>query len=271
MKMFIDLDGDICRTAGAIAAGTICGQPFANLYPIASRPDAVTVRRVNLMKGRPAHQVGSILTTWRHFPTLFDWARLPEGLDSETVVALIDRLFAIGPFGFRGPAAGHIPDHLASRDGGIRTTQLIAPGTACPSNALIDAAMAAGGTRFLYVTSANRSRHATGGEEPAHWRARGLAADFGHEPDFILLRHHDEAAARARFPLHAPTSTTILAFHRLGQPDAAGRPTLVVERHGSLGLADLAPIVAEWGFGLETGPGAGARVPRRTYPDALPD
>lgn len=266
MKMFLDIDGDVTRTAAAIASGAISGQPFGNFYAIAARPDEDTVRRINVMKGRPPNQTGSLTTTWRHVPTLFDWSRLPNGLDSETVVALMDRLFAIGPFGFRGPAALNVPDHLAARDGAIRTAQLIGPGYDCPSNTLIDAAMAATGTRYLYITSANRSRHRTGtADEPAHFRARDFAADFDDEPDFMLVRHHDEAAARARFPRHAPMSTTLLAFHRLGRPDAMGRPTLIVERHGSLAIDDLAPIVAEWDFGLDLAPAARTRLTQRHY------
>jgi hypothetical protein len=49
------------------------------------------------------------------------------------------------------------------------------------------------GTDLLHITSANRSRQRTGAaQEPAHWRAVGIAAEF---PGFVLVRHRDEARA----------------------------------------------------------------------------
>jgi hypothetical protein len=260
--------GAVERAARAIADGAVVGHGFGNFYVITTRPDADVVRGVNLMKGRPACQVGSVTTTRSMVPRLFDWDRLPESLSRATVEQLIDRLFGIGPFGFRGPAGGHIPDHLAAFDGDIRTTQVIAPGYACPSNALLEWAMDLLDVEFLYITSANRSRHLTGAEdEPAHFTAAGLESEFGREPKFMVVRHRDEAAARATYPMHAPMSTTILGFHRLGIPDASGRPCLIVERHGSMPLSAVAPVVAEFGFGLELGPKAVNRLALRVYDD----
>lgn len=259
---------DAERAATAIARGAIVGHAFGNFYVITTRPDADVVRSVNLMKGRPANQVGSVTTTRTMVPRLFDWSRLPDGLSRMTVNALIDRLFSIGPFGFRGPAAAHIPDHLAAYDGDIRTTQVIAPGYRCPSNTLLQRAMELLDVDYLYITSANRSRHVTGAEdEPAHFTAAGLESEFGHEPNFMVVRHPDEVAARAAYPLHAPMSTTILGFHRLGTLDDLGRPRLIVERHGSLPVAALTPIVAAYGFGLELGPKATSRLALRVYDD----
>lgn len=269
MDSLLYVDGDVCPAATMIADGAISAQGFGNIYAIVSRPDAATVRRVNRMKRRPADQTGSLVTSWRHIPSAFDWSRLPEGLEAETVMGLIDTLLDIGPFGFRGPAAPELPDHLTAMDGATRTAQVIAPGFACPSNRLIAATLEATGGRFLHVTSANRSSHASGAEEPAHHRAEALAAEFAAElaagPGFLLLRHRDEARARARFPLHAPMSTTVIAFHKLGRPDAGGRPALVVERHGSLHLDDLAAIVDRWGLGLEPAPPARRRLAARSY------
>ena len=259
---------DAERAAEAIARGAIVGHAFGNFYVITTRPDSDVVRGVNLMKGRPADQVGSVTTTRKLVPRLFDWSRLPDGLSRTTVDALVDRLFGIGPFGFRGPAAAHVPDHLTAYDGDIRTTQVIAPGYICPSNALLQRAMELLDVEYLYITSANRSRHVTGAEdEPAHFTAAGLRSEFGHEQNFVVVRHRDEAAARAVYPLHAPMSTTILAFHRLGTPDRNGRPRLIVERHGSLPVAVLTPIVAAFGFGLELGPKAANRLALRVYDD----
>jgi hypothetical protein len=184
------------------------------------------------------------------------------------VQALMDRLFQLGPFGFRGPAGAHMPNHLTAFDGGIRTTQVIAPGYACRSNALLYRALYLSKAEYLYITSANRSRHLTGAEdEPAHYTADGLISEFGDQPRFLLIRHPDEVAARARYPQYLPMSTTILAFHRLGTPDQFRRPRLIVERHGSLGIEYLRAIVAEFGFGLELGPKARQRLGLRQYTD----
>lgn len=253
-------------TARAIAAGAVVGHAFGNFYVITTRPDADVVRGVNLMKGRPVDQVGSLNTTRALIPTLYDWSKLPAGLTLETVTAIMNRLFGMGPFGFRGPAGAHIPDHLAAMDGPHRTTQVIAPGYACASNRLLERAMELLGVEFLYITSANRSRHLTGADdEPAHFTAEGLRAEFGHEPRFLVLEHRDEFAARAAYPGYAPMSTTLLAFHKLGASDEQGRPSLIVERHGSLPVDVLRPILAEFGFGLELGPKAVKRLALREY------
>jgi hypothetical protein len=50
-------------TAHAIAAGAVVGHAFGNFNVITTRPDAAVVGGVNLMKGRPADQVGSLTTT----------------------------------------------------------------------------------------------------------------------------------------------------------------------------------------------------------------
>jgi hypothetical protein len=255
-------------TARAIARGAVVGHAFGNFYVITTRPDAAVVRGVNLMKGRPADQVGSLTTTRALIPALFDWTRLPPGLARATVQDLIDRFFEMGPFGFRGPAGGHLPDHLAAYDGAIRTTQVIAPGYACPSNSLLAQALNLLRVDYLYITSANRSRHQTGAEdEPAHYTAAGLLGEFGHEPNFVVLHHGDEGRARAAYPQYAPMSTTIIGFHKLGHPAADGRPSLILERHGSLPVEIVRSIVAEYGFGLELGPKATHRLALREYAD----
>jgi hypothetical protein len=119
---------------------------------------------------------------------------------------------------------------------------------------------------FLYVTSANRSRHVTGAaDEPAHYRGSDIKEEFKGEQAFVVLRHPDEAAARSNYPLFAPMSTTILAFHKLAKPTPGGRPRLLVERHGSLHVDDLRPYVERLGFGLELGPKAIARLSERHY------
>jgi tRNA A37 threonylcarbamoyladenosine synthetase subunit TsaC/SUA5/YrdC len=253
--------------ADALAAGGIVAQAFANFYVITTRPDELTVRRVNLMKGRPADQVGSITTTPARLPLVYDWSQLPAGLTREDVCGLIDALFTIGPFGFRGPAAGHIPHHLTQDDDGITTAQVIAPGYACPSNRFLARSLEAIDEDILYITSANRSRHLTGADdEPAHYRADGLRAEFGHEPGFMVLEHDDEEEANQRtYPLYAPMSTTILALHKVAGHDEQGRLRLVVERHGSLPVDHLREVVGRLGFGLVLGANATHRLLQRDY------
>jgi hypothetical protein len=255
--------------ARELADGAVVAHAFANFYVITTRADAATVRGVNVMKGRPPGQVGSITTTPPRIPLVYDWDRLPAGLTRRAVLGIMDALWGIGPFGFRGPAAASVPDHLAQDDQGIRTAQVIAPGYACTSNQFLADALAACGDDLLYITSCNRSRHLSGAEdEPAHYRAAGIRADFGHEPRFLVLEHDDEAAARRRYPRHAPMSTTLLAFHKLAPPSAEGRPTLIVERHGSLAVDEVRRVVRPLGFDVALGPRATKRLTLRRYGEA---
>ena len=238
---------------------------FGNFYVIVTSPAASVVRAVNLAKGRPVDQVGSITTAAHRIPTMFDWSQLPDGVALERISGLMDVLYAYGPFGFRGPAAEHVPEHLTQVDRGIRTTQVIAPGRACPSNVFFERAVAELGTRLLYITSANRSRHLTGAaEEPAHWLAAGIAEDFEHVPALVILEHRDEAAARALYPAFAPTSVTLLSFHHTA-PGRTGRPVLTIDRHGSLPLAEVARIADPFGFDIVLGPTAQRRLQVRDY------
>jgi tRNA A37 threonylcarbamoyladenosine synthetase subunit TsaC/SUA5/YrdC len=258
---------DEATAVDRLAEGAVIGFGFGNIYALATRPEADAVRCANLLKGRPADQVGSIVTTPVRVSAAYDWTRLPPELTRHAVLGLMNALFAAGPFGFRGPAADTVPVHLGRPDSGVRTTQVIAPGYACPSNAFLGACLHRIGGDFLFITSANRSHRLSGAvEEPAHYRGDALAAEFRGRPEFLLLRHRDEARARARFPAHAPMSTTILAFHRTAGVDRRGRVRLVVERHGSLPLQDTRRIVQPLGFDLAPGDAATARLAQRSYP-----
>jgi len=268
-RLSLACEQDIATAARALADGAAVAHGFGNFYALSSSPAPEVVAWVNRVKGRPPDQIGSVVTTPLRLPRLFDWEALPAGLTPARVFDLMEHLLALGPFGFRGPAAAHVPDHLTGRDGARRTLQLIAPGSRCPSNAFLQAAMLRTGTEFLHITSANPSRHRTGAaDEPAHFRGDALAQAFAAEPRLLVLHHADDALARARHPLHAPMSTTILAFHRLGVPAAHDPPRLLVERHGSLPIERLQQELAPFGFGLELGPGARRRLGERDYGDA---
>jgi hypothetical protein len=263
-RLFVDNPADLRAAARMLADGAVVATAFGNFYVIVTRPDADTVRGVNLAKGRPVDQVGSITTAAPLIAGMYDWSRLSPLLPPLEMRTLMDALYARGPFGFRGPAADRVPDHLTQWDAGVRTTQVIAPGAACPANAFFDLAVAALGTDVLYITSCNRSRHLTGAlEEPAHWKAPGIVADFAHVENFVVLEHRDEAAARARYPLYAPTSVTLLSFHAPSLVD--GRPVLTVDRHGSLHIDDVRRVAGPLGFDVVLGASAARRLAVREY------
>jgi hypothetical protein len=103
------------------------------------------------MKGRPAGQVGSITGPPSAIPDVWDFRQLPSGLTRRSILQLIDTLFAMGPFGFRGPAAPWIPAHLTFPDGAVNTAQVIAPGYSCPSNDFLSRSLLATGDDLLYI------------------------------------------------------------------------------------------------------------------------
>jgi tRNA A37 threonylcarbamoyladenosine synthetase subunit TsaC/SUA5/YrdC len=262
--------------AAALAEGAVVAHGFANLYAITTRPDETTVRRVNALKGRPPGQVGSLTTGPSSVADAWDLTRLPEGLSRRAALDLVATFLSLGPFGFRGPATPQLPEHLTAvdqtADGPVRTAQVIAPGVRCPSNHFLRLAMRETRQDHLYITSANRSHHLTGADDsPAHWKAAGLLAEFGDEPDFLLLEHADEDRARARFPAFLPTSTSILALHRVASRRDDRRPQLVLERQGSLPVETVRSVLDEHGFGLVLGPGATARLQPRDYLTRLCD
>jgi hypothetical protein len=256
---------DVRTAATRLAAGAPVAHGFGNFYAITARGDGASVRRINLMKGRPAGQVGSVTLPRRRQSRIFAWDALTGGLTREQVEWVMDAFLAVGPFGFRGPASAIVGPQLSSLDGDVRTTQLISPGYACPSQDFLEAAAERVGDDLLYVTSANRSRHVTGADDtPAHWQAGPLRAEFAHATDLVMLAHDDEPKARHRFRYHLPMSTTILAFHRPVVVD--GRTCLTLERHGSLHVDDVRTILDACGLGLVIGPRAEVRLPLRIYP-----
>ena len=262
------IDAENC--AQALARGMAVAHPFGNIYAITARADAATVERVNAMKGRPASQVGSITGPSSTIADSLDLTRLPDGLTRRCVLQLVTAFLRLGPFGFRGPAAAHIPAHLVFPDDDLSTAQVIAPGYACPANEIFRRSIQLTAEGLLYVTSANRSRHLTGADDsPAHWLAAGLHTDFAGEADLLIVEHPDEVGARERYPRHHPVSTTVLAFHRVVRIPGDRRPCLVLERHGSLHQDDVRAILDNYGLGMVLGPRAAVRLSPRTYPRRL--
>ena len=260
---FLDAPRDHISASEALKRGAVVAHGFGQFYALSTRPDASTVGQMNQWKGRPFDQVGSISTTPLLIPSLFDWSKVPHENVQSKVLTLMDALLALGPFGFRGPAHEDIPAHLSSNDGDIRTTQVIIPGYRCPSQALISACIHQIEERFIYVTSANQSHHRTGRtEEPAHWKAAPLAADFEHVDELFVMTHRDEERARELHPDHLPMSTSILSFHRR-DPDR--EPTVRLERLGSMGTETIRELVLSHGFRLEVAPNAESRLPCRRY------
>ncbi|MEU8761079.1 hypothetical protein [Streptomyces sp. NPDC048659] len=250
---------DVREAAEELARGAAVVHGFANFYALTARPEREAVERVNRFKGRPAGQPGSVTGPPGVLPGLFDWTRLPAELPRRQLRSLMDELYELGPFGFRGPAAERLPDHLTVVSDGVATVQVIAPGRRCPSNAFLAEAIGRAGTEYLFVTSANRSR------QLPHWRAEGAVADFGREPEVRVLAHPDDAAARRRHPHHEPVSTSVLSFHRAAGRGRSGLPALVLERQGSLSADHIRSVAANHGFALVPAAGAAARPSARAY------
>ena len=251
------------EAARATALGAALFYSFGHFCAIAARPELESVQRVNLLKGRPINQVGSITTTRRHLESLFDWDQLPDGLTPEQILGLSDALLEIGPIGLRGPASPLVPSHLTSLDAGCRTTQLISPGLHCRSNELLDAILDQVPYDFLFITSANISSGRTGQVEPAHVELQGMQRDFGGCDGVVMIGHRDEAAVRRSYPEHLPMSTSIVAFHALA-PGEGSNPCLVLERHGSLAAERIREVAACFSLDLRLGAGANVRLPMRS-------
>ena len=154
-----------------------------------------------------------------------------------------------------------MPDHLTVTENGIRTVQHISPGVRCRSNALVREVLELTGEDMLFITSANSSGSRTRQPEAAHYEMDAIAAEFGHRRDILMIGHDDEYRNRLTYPRHLPCSTTIVAFHRDARE--GGRPTLVLERHGSLDIEDARQVADRHGYGLAVAPSAHVRVPVR--------
>ena len=69
----------VLQAAQGLAAGAVVAHGFANFYVISTRADAATVRDVNLMKGRPPGQVGSLTGPPAALPEAWHSAGYPTG------------------------------------------------------------------------------------------------------------------------------------------------------------------------------------------------
>lgn len=257
----LSLPSDRRAAARATAGGAALFYGFGNFCALASLPDRTSVVRINRLKGRPRAQPGSVTSDPSRMALAFDWSRLPRAVEPELLLSMMADYQALGPIGFRGPAAALVPDHLTVMEGPVRTVQHISPGVRCRSNALVRETLELTGDDLLFITSANGSSHATGQMEAAHYEMEAIRAEFGHRRDVVLIGHEDEEANRRAYPRHLPCSTTIVAFHR--DVREGGRPALVLERHGSLGIDDARAVAERHGFGLVVAPGAHARLPVR--------
>jgi hypothetical protein len=240
------------EAAEATAEGAALFYAFGNFCALAARPDLESLQAMNRLKGRPLDQVGSVTTTPERAKLVFDWDRVQ--LPWSALVATMADLHALGPIGFRGPAARRIPDHLTVTEAGVRTVQLISPGDVCPSNALVADALDLIGEDILYITSANTSSHVSKQVEAAHFEIREIQREFGRRDDVVLIGHRNERAIRRQYPRHLPCSTSIVAFHE---------GHLVLERLGSLDAATIDAVAKRHGLALAIGPNAGERVPVR--------
>ncbi len=244
--------GDRRLAAEATAAGAALFYAFGNFCALAARPDLESLRAMNALKGRPLDQVGSVTTTPEKASRVFEWDDVH--VPWSALVAVMSALNTLGPIGFRGPAARHIPDHLTVTDQGVRTVQLITPGDICPSNALVSDVLDLVGEDILYITSANTSSHVSKQLEAAHFEMREIQREFGERPGVVLIGHRNERANRRQYPHHLPCSTSIVAFH-------TGR--LVLERLGSLDADTIIRAAARHGLVVTVGAAARERVPVR--------
>ena len=256
-------DSDIGLAAEALVEGLPVAAGFANFYVIYTRADAATVAQMNVWKGRPPDQTGSIGTTTLRIPTLFDLSKLPPTLTEKRLLDVMEAFLNRGPIGFRGPAAPDLPRHMTGQDGSSRTAQTIVPGYRCPSNKLVARAIEQLPDRYVYITSANLSHHRTGIEEPAHWKPAPLIFDFRHIVNLQLIRHESEDVAPTNYPGYAEMSTTVVSFHQPAMVD--GRPALRLERYGSMDVDDVKALLERFDLALDIAPSGRERLQQRTY------
>jgi hypothetical protein len=199
------------RAAEATVAGAVLRYAFANVYAHSSE------------------RAWSVTTTPERGTRVFDWDRvqLPWG----AVVAVMCDLQALGPIGLRGPAAQWVPDRFVAVED---TVDLLMPGDACPSNALVADVLELSGEEILAAS-----------DQLAELRPRERV---------VMIGHRRERAVRRRYRKYKPCPVSLVAFHD-GE--------LVLERQGSLGAVHIAEIAQRHGLelSLATAPGRFRRAP----------
>ena len=258
----LSVPSDRRAAARATAGGAALFYGFGNFCALAALPDHPSVLRINRLKGRPPAQAGSVTSDPQRMALAFDWSHIPRHFEPELLISMMADFQALGPIGFRGPAAATVPDHLTVADGFMRTVQHISPGVRCRSNFLVREVLDLTGDDLLFITSANSS----GSRSAAHYEMKAIEDEFGHRRDVVMIGHDDETANRLSYRRHLPCSTTIVAFHR--DVREGGRPALVLERHGSLGIEDAREVADRHGYGLQVAPSAHLRVPVRWTAEA---
>lgn len=271
---------DYAARGVANGAGLVHG--FGNFYAVTLHPCLEAMISVNVAKGRPERQVASVFTSkdkiegiadGKH--EIFDMSRLPQGMTPEKVVEMMRTFYQMGPFGFRGANAlegfPHLTSSVKGSDGAeVSTIQIIAPGYRdIQSNDLARRAMEYASVPVLAITSANFSHTKTGAaEEPAHWKIHGIQKDFGDRDKvnfpFIMVGHDDEAAATAQYTEHDPMSTSVIGFHR-DLPMVDGRPTVSLERNGSLPINRIVEVLDGLGINLFVPKSGATRLGVRRY------
>ncbi len=253
----LSVPSDRRAAARATAGGAALFYGFGNFCALAALPDHTSMLRINRLKGRPPAHAGSVTSDPQRMALAFDWSRIPRHFEPELLISMMADFQALGPIGFRGPAAAIVPDHLTVADGDMRTVQHISPGVRCRSNALVREVLDLTGDDLLFITSANSS----GDRSAAHYEMEAIRDEFGHRRDVVLIGHDDETANRHSYPRHLPCSTSIVAFHH--DVREGDRPALVLERHGSLGIEDARAVADRHGYGLQVAASAHMRVPVR--------
>ena len=179
-------DADIELAAEALVEGLPVAAGFANFYVIYTRADASTVGQMNIWKGRPPDQTGSIGTTTLRVPTLFDFNKLPPHLTEKRVLDVMEAFLNRGPIGFRGPAATDLPRHMTGQDGDVAHRADDRPGLSLSEQQARRADDRAG-ARALSL------HHVGESQSPSHRRrgARALEARAAH----LRLPSHRQHAA----------------------------------------------------------------------------
>ncbi|MFI8965588.1 hypothetical protein ACIGO8_26145 [Streptomyces sp. NPDC053493] len=281
------------RAAEELALGRAVMHGFAHCHAVTTRPDRPEAAAAG---AGVAGRGGGVTTVSSGIAALFDWTRLPAELPRRQVWSLMEELYELGPFGFRGPASDRVPERLTAGRDGVRTVRVLAPGRHCPSNAFLGAALELTGADCLFVAPLVTPLVAPPGTLPTTSLAAStltqlasppvtqtasppvtlpaaparmpLAGPPALDPDVHVLAPDDEGGAAgraARYPHHTAAAPSVLAFHRPAGRGRSGLPALTLERSGSLSADHIRSVAANHGFALAV---AAAPAPRAYAPSA---